>query len=77
MAPGTQLAFSGIVTFGVPLFLVMREMVTAQRSPKASPPDDGQPLPEPKPLPPGDVYSRPLPECLIPKRMTEFNHELA
>jgi hypothetical protein len=77
VAPGAQFAVSGIVTFGVPLLLAVRELVSVQRTPKANPPDDGQPPAEPKPLPPGDVYSRPLPDCLIPKRLTEFTQELA
>jgi hypothetical protein len=69
MAPVAQIALSGMLTFGVPVLLAVREFVAVQRRPKATPPDDQPPPPAPRPVPPGDIYSRPLPDCLIPKRL--------
>ncbi len=71
MAPATQIILSGAVTFGIPLALIVRELVVVQRQPKAGPSDDPQPPPPPKPNPPTDIYSRPLPACLIPQRRPE------
>ena len=77
MAPVVQIALSGMLTFGVPLLLAARELVVVQRRPQAGPPDDQAPPQQPRPIPPGDIYSRPLPECLIPKPMTVRSRELA
>ena len=72
MAPATQIFLSGVLTFGVPLALAVRELVTVHRRPRSGPSDDPPPPPPPpKPTPPSDIYSRPLPACLIPQRRPE------
>ncbi len=75
MAPATQIFLSGVLTFGVPLVLAVRELIVIRRRPSGGPPDD-QPPPPPKPVPPNDTYSRPLPACLIPQRRPERTLEL-
>jgi hypothetical protein len=71
MAPATQIILSGMLTFGVPILLAARDVVVVNRKPQAGPPDDHQPPPPPRPMPPTDIYSRPLPACLIPQRRPE------
>jgi hypothetical protein len=71
MAPAAQIFLSGVLTVGVPLALAVRELVVVHRRPQAGPPDDQPPPPPPRPTPPIDMYTRPLPACLIPQRRTE------
>ena len=65
MNPGTQIILSGTLTFGVPLALAVRDLITLRR------PSGGSWRPEPPepvaPSPPGGGGSaRPaLPECLL------------
>ena len=59
MAPGTQVVLSGLLTFGVPLVLALRELRELRRRPRGG---WEPPAHEPVPVPP-----RPLPDCLIPK----------
>ena len=75
MAPATQIFLSGVLTFGIPLVLAVRELVVVNRRPDTRPPDD-QPPPPPKPMPPDDIYTRPLPACLIPQRLPDRVLEL-
>lgn len=68
MALGTQILLSGVLTFGIPVILALREFVVLKQKKNRRPPDDQQPPPPLRPTPPADIYARPLPACLIPKR---------
>lgn len=68
MAPATQILVSGALTFGVPLVLALRELVVINRKKNRRPPDDQLPPPPLRPTPPSDIYTRPLPTCLIPQK---------
>jgi len=57
MSPSTFVILSGVLTFGVPLLLAVRELFYLRPSGGWTP--DPPPPPEPKPLP----------DCLIPKPM--------
>ena len=65
MNPGTQIILSGTLTFGVPLALAVRDLITLRR------PQGGSWRPEPpEPVAPrpsgGGGLTRPaLPECLL------------
>ncbi len=61
MSPSTQVILSGLLTFGAPLALAVRELFVLRRPPRGgwTPPP---PSPEPTPVGP-----RPLPDCLIPR----------
>jgi hypothetical protein len=63
MAPSTQILLSGALTFGVPLALAVRDLMTMRRSP----PGPGwrpDPVP-PKPPQPIDGSGPALPACLL------------
>ena len=65
MAPSTFVLLSGMLTFGVPLALALREL----RELKRPPPGGWSPPPaEPAPIP---KRPKPLPDCLIPAPMTQ------
>jgi hypothetical protein len=69
LAPTTQILCSGALTFGAPLLLALRELMVLRRHRD----DDGwEKVAEPPPPAP-----KPLPECLIPKRMPQRERELA
>ena len=56
---------SGVLTFGVPLALAVRELIEMKRRDDGGWEGDG-PLPY-KPPPPPRPGQKPLPDCLIPK----------
>ena len=58
----THVLFSGALTFGIPLALVIGQVVARRRRPRGGWPRDPR---VPAPLPP-----KPLPDCLIPRPMT-------
>lgn len=61
MSPSTFVLLSGVLTFGVPLALALRELRELRRPPRGN---WNPPAPDPQPAPP---RPRPLPDCLIPK----------
>jgi hypothetical protein len=75
MAPATQIILSGVLTFGVPVLLAVRELVVVHRPRPKDGPSDDRPPPAPQP-PPVDSYTKPLPACLIPQRRPERVPEL-
>lgn len=65
MAPSTQILLSGTLTFGVPVVLAIRELLATGRGRGG----DWRERRE-TPRPPGPVSpARPLPDCLIPRRL--------
>ena len=66
MTPGTQIILSGTLTFGVPLALAVRDLLSSRRAQGGS--WDPEP---PKPTPPApsgggnQITTRALPQCLI------------
>ena len=66
MTPGTQIILSGTLTFGVPLALAVRDLLSTRRAQGGS--WDPEP---PKPTPPApsgggnQICSNRLPQCLI------------
>ncbi len=56
---------SGALTFGVPLALVVRELIVLKRRDSGGWEGDGPPATVPKPPPPRG--EQPLPDCLIPR----------
>ncbi len=66
MTPGTQIILSGTLTFGVPLALAVRDLLSTRRAQGGS--WDPEP---PKPTPPApsgggnQITARPLPQCLV------------
>ena len=69
MEPSTQVILSGLLTFGVPLLLAWRELYIMRRPPGGSWDKDGPPPPAPPP--PDATPMKPLPECLIPRPMSD------
>ena len=70
MSAATQVLLSGVLTFGVPLVLAVRELVALRRPPRGSWGGDEPRAPTPVPPPPDlTPVHKPLPECLIPKPM--------
>ncbi len=63
MSPATFVILSGALTFGAPLALAIRELVVLRRPPPGSG-WNGRRLDPVEPTPP-----KPLPDCLIPKRL--------
>jgi len=64
MQAGTQFLLSGLLTFGVPLAVAVRELIVLRRPDRGAWPGD-EPKPQaPQPLPPS--APKRLPECLIP-----------
>lgn len=65
MSPGTQIILSGTLTFGVPLALAVRDLITLRRSSGGHwPPEPGEPKP-PAPIGGGSPERPALPACLI------------
>ena len=65
MNPGTQIILSGTLTFGVPLALAVRDLITLRRPPGGSwRPEPPEPV-APRPTGGGDSTRPALPECLI------------
>jgi len=65
MAPATFVILSGVLTFGVPLVLAVRELLMLRRPPKTrwgGTWGDGRTVPCPAPR-------KPLPDCLVPRPM--------
>ena len=70
MSAATQVLLSGVLTFGVPLVLAVRELVALRRPPRGSWGGDEPRAPTPVPPPPDlTPVHKPLPDCLIPKPM--------
>lgn len=65
MQAGTQFFLSGVLTFGVPLAVAVRELIVLRRPDRGAWPGDEPKPPQPKPMPP--TTPKTLPECLIPK----------
>jgi hypothetical protein len=63
MSPATFVILSGALTFGAPLALAVRELFVLRRPPRGNG-WNGKRIQPVQPLPP-----KPLPDCLIPKRM--------
>ncbi len=66
MTPGTQIILSGTLTFGVPLALAVRDLLSNRRAQGGSW-DPEPPKPQP-PAPSGggnQITTRSLPQCLI------------
>ncbi len=59
MTSATFILLSGVLTFGVPLLLAIRELWFLDMTPNRG---DGPPPPHAEPLAP-----RPLPDCLLPR----------
>jgi hypothetical protein len=74
MAPDVFVLLSGGLTFGVPLVFAVRELRTLRRG------GGGGWQPEPPPPPPvprpTGGSGKPLPDCLIPKRLPARPREL-
>jgi hypothetical protein len=64
MSPATFVMLSGALTFGAPLALAVRELVVLRRPPRGGG-WNGPRIQPAEPRPP-----KPLPDCLIPKRIT-------
>lgn len=75
MTSETFVLLSGALTFGVPLYLAMRELKTLGPSGGGG---RGPDVREPEPLPPSpeqpkvETVRKPLPDCLIPKPMVQI-----
>jgi hypothetical protein len=69
MKPALVVILSGALTFGVPLFIAIWEVIAIRRNAKGGWRPGGPPPPEP-PAPPMDSppAQKPLPACLIPTR---------
>jgi hypothetical protein len=70
MNPATQIMLSGALTFGVPLALAVRDLVTLRRNPPGGgwnpePPEPARPAPSGGGMP----IDRALPACLIEAAM--------
>lgn len=66
MSPDSFALYSGALTFGIPLALAAADLVAMRRRPRGG---GGHRLPDPAPpRPPSQPASKPLPDCLIPKR---------
>ena len=66
MTPGTQIILSGTLTFGVPLALAVRDLLSSRRAQGGS--WDPEPPRSTPPAPSGggnQITARPLPQCLI------------
>jgi hypothetical protein len=64
----THILLSGALTFGVPLILAIRELFILRRDNRGGGWHD--PAPDPLPVPPRPpMGQKPLPDCLIPKRL--------
>lgn len=73
MSPGTQVFLSGMLTFGVPLLLAVRELIALRRSTDGPGGGDGSAEPGPPPAPRGTGPAvKPLPACLIPVRQPDL-----
>ena len=73
MSPATQVILSGLLTFGVPLLLAIRELIALRRWRDEPGGGDGRVEPQPLPLPPGGgMATKPLPACLIPVRRPDL-----
>ncbi len=70
MTPAAQILLSGALTFGVPLALAVRDLLTLRRGPSGGywPPQPQ--TPPPQPTSGGPTIRRELPACLIPVRAT-------
>ncbi len=67
MSPALFVICSGILTFGVPLLLALREIITTGSGEGSWRPDPRPPEPVP-PIPRGSGPAvKKLPDCLIPK----------
>ncbi len=78
MTPSLQVICSCTLTFGVPIVLGVWELWHMGPTPKRLPPGDDL-VPDPTPLPDAGLQPRvqkPLPDCLIPKRLPERVPEL-
>jgi len=60
MSPPTQVILSGLLTFGAPLALAIRELILLRRPPSSGPGLPPAATPEPQ-------RPKPLPHCLIPR----------
>jgi hypothetical protein len=74
MAPEVFVLLSGSLSFGVPLVFAIRELRNLKRGDGGGWRPDPLP-PAPKPLPIGGS-GKPLPDCLIPKRLPARPREL-
>lgn len=76
MSPSSQVLLSGALTFGVPLLLAVRELITLRRWTDEPDERDGSAEPAPPPPPRGGTpAAKPLPACLIPERRPVFAPE--
>ena len=64
MSPATFVILSGVLTFGAPLLLAIRELVLLRRPPR------GAGWSGPRSSPPEPPPPKPLPDCLIPRRLS-------
>jgi hypothetical protein len=72
MTSATQIVLSGALTFGVPLVLAIRDLITLRRDPGGSwPPSPPPQTPPPAPRTGSPPIRRELPACLIPVRLPE------
>jgi hypothetical protein len=66
MSPAIQVVLSGVLTFGIPLVLALREVSIIRKN---GPPPQGGTEPR-RPVPPrprgGEPDLKPLPACLLP-----------
>jgi hypothetical protein len=69
MTPAAQIILSGVLTFGVPLALAVRDLITLRRgSGGGGWPSPPQAPPPPRPNLGSPPVRRELPACLIPVR---------
>jgi hypothetical protein len=72
MTQATQILLSGALTFGVPLVLAIRDLITLRRDQGGGwPPSPPPQTPPPAPRTGSPPIRRELPACLIPVRVPQ------